>query len=279
MPAGSRNYLSRVKRALLTAFLLRSDQAHPAGGRTTHICVMVALVGLFLAGGLVMFVQPEFIAAPLLPDIGSVFWLGAAGLYLLERVVSVVSGWPLRRKALEHSFLMRHPVLLVLTLLLLLLVITLMEPTFLALPQIDIRWADLHLEVARPGLGGTGLQAAVTTLLLIAALPLMTILLWPVRFWRGVQEVRGDHPSLRERLRGWQRGLSDRWHHLRWNLWPAFQEGWPEFKAQFMAGLRNEDARDESLDFDEEPSRNDPCPCGSGNKYKRCHGDPTRQDG
>jgi len=25
------------------------------------------------------------------------------------------------------------------------------------------------------------------------------------------------------------------------------------------------------------PSRNAPCPCGSGRKYKRCHGDPTKQ--
>jgi preprotein translocase subunit SecA len=26
-----------------------------------------------------------------------------------------------------------------------------------------------------------------------------------------------------------------------------------------------------------EPSRNAPCPCGSGRKYKRCHGDPARR--
>ncbi|QPC31718.1 UPF0149 family protein [Caldimonas thermodepolymerans] len=26
-----------------------------------------------------------------------------------------------------------------------------------------------------------------------------------------------------------------------------------------------------------EPGRNDPCPCGSGKKYKKCHGDPSRQ--
>jgi preprotein translocase subunit SecA len=26
-----------------------------------------------------------------------------------------------------------------------------------------------------------------------------------------------------------------------------------------------------------EPSRNAPCPCGSGRKYKRCHGDPSRK--
>ncbi|HKR52495.1 MAG TPA: SEC-C metal-binding domain-containing protein [Pseudonocardiaceae bacterium] len=26
---------------------------------------------------------------------------------------------------------------------------------------------------------------------------------------------------------------------------------------------------------DQEPSRNAPCPCGSGKKYKRCHGAPT----
>lgn len=25
-----------------------------------------------------------------------------------------------------------------------------------------------------------------------------------------------------------------------------------------------------------EPGRNDPCPCGSGLKYKRCHGDPSQ---
>ncbi|MFN2534286.1 MAG: SEC-C metal-binding domain-containing protein [Pseudonocardiaceae bacterium] len=25
----------------------------------------------------------------------------------------------------------------------------------------------------------------------------------------------------------------------------------------------------------EEPARNAPCPCGSGRKYKRCHGAPT----
>ena len=25
------------------------------------------------------------------------------------------------------------------------------------------------------------------------------------------------------------------------------------------------------------PSRNQPCPCGSGRKYKRCHGDPTHK--
>ncbi len=25
------------------------------------------------------------------------------------------------------------------------------------------------------------------------------------------------------------------------------------------------------------PGRNDPCPCGSGRKFKRCHGDPARR--
>ncbi len=27
---------------------------------------------------------------------------------------------------------------------------------------------------------------------------------------------------------------------------------------------------------EQEPGRNDPCPCGSGQKYKKCHGDPAR---
>ncbi|MGH3926498.1 MAG: SEC-C metal-binding domain-containing protein [Pseudonocardiaceae bacterium] len=25
----------------------------------------------------------------------------------------------------------------------------------------------------------------------------------------------------------------------------------------------------------QEPARNEPCPCGSGKKYKRCHGAPS----
>ena len=31
---------------------------------------------------------------------------------------------------------------------------------------------------------------------------------------------------------------------------------------------------EESEDAYANVSRNDPCPCGSGKKYKRCHGDP-----
>jgi preprotein translocase subunit SecA len=29
---------------------------------------------------------------------------------------------------------------------------------------------------------------------------------------------------------------------------------------------------DEPIQVEEEPGRNDPCPCGSGKKYKKCHG-------
>ena len=32
----------------------------------------------------------------------------------------------------------------------------------------------------------------------------------------------------------------------------------------------------EPLRREEKPERNDPCPCGSGKKYKKCHGDPAR---
>lgn len=27
----------------------------------------------------------------------------------------------------------------------------------------------------------------------------------------------------------------------------------------------------------QKPGRNEPCPCGSGLKYKKCHGDPLKQ--
>ncbi|WP_395104624.1 SEC-C metal-binding domain-containing protein [Actinomadura sp. SCN-SB] len=35
----------------------------------------------------------------------------------------------------------------------------------------------------------------------------------------------------------------------------------------------SEDAKDEYAGV----SRNDPCPCGSGKKFKRCHGDPRNR--
>lgn len=45
-----------------------------------------------------------------------------------------------------------------------------------------------------------------------------------------------------------------------------------DFVAEFKA---NESSTKEkySPHFKETPHRNDPCPCGSGKKYKRCHGE------
>ena len=31
-------------------------------------------------------------------------------------------------------------------------------------------------------------------------------------------------------------------------------------------------ARPETRRVEQQPGRNDPCPCGSGRKYKKCHG-------
>ena len=35
---------------------------------------------------------------------------------------------------------------------------------------------------------------------------------------------------------------------------------------------RNIGPRVETVRKEAEPGRNDPCPCGSGKKYKKCHG-------
>ncbi|HKK27257.1 MAG TPA: preprotein translocase subunit SecA [Gemmatimonadota bacterium] len=63
------------------------------------------------------------------------------------------------------------------------------------------------------------------------------------------------------------------------------EEGEPAYAATGVATSAAEGAQaqaapgsgrvvrpDEPLDVDEEPGRNDPCPCGSGKKYKKCHG-------
>jgi preprotein translocase subunit SecA len=33
-----------------------------------------------------------------------------------------------------------------------------------------------------------------------------------------------------------------------------------------------EERKHQPVTADKEPGRNDPCPCGSGKKYKKCHG-------
>jgi preprotein translocase subunit SecA len=43
-------------------------------------------------------------------------------------------------------------------------------------------------------------------------------------------------------------------------------------RSQGGDGGRNVVRPDEPLEVEEEPGRNDPCPCGSGKKYKKCHG-------
>jgi preprotein translocase subunit SecA len=35
---------------------------------------------------------------------------------------------------------------------------------------------------------------------------------------------------------------------------------------------RGEERSREPITVEDEPGRNDPCPCGSGKKYKKCHG-------
>jgi preprotein translocase subunit SecA len=42
------------------------------------------------------------------------------------------------------------------------------------------------------------------------------------------------------------------------------------------AGTRVETAQED--DIYAGVSRNEPCPCGSGRKFKRCHGDPARRN-
>ncbi|MFW6201792.1 MAG: SEC-C metal-binding domain-containing protein, partial [Gemmatimonadota bacterium] len=35
---------------------------------------------------------------------------------------------------------------------------------------------------------------------------------------------------------------------------------------------KGEDGKPQPITTEDEPGRNDPCPCGSGKKYKKCHG-------
>ena len=34
----------------------------------------------------------------------------------------------------------------------------------------------------------------------------------------------------------------------------------------------SDESTNEPITVEDEPGRNDPCPCGSGKKYKKCHG-------
>ncbi|TVP55071.1 MAG: preprotein translocase subunit SecA [Gemmatimonadales bacterium] len=45
--------------------------------------------------------------------------------------------------------------------------------------------------------------------------------------------------------------------------------------ATLQTNRGEESGPQEPVTVDDEPGRNDPCPCGSGKKYKKCHGSPT----
>ncbi len=43
-------------------------------------------------------------------------------------------------------------------------------------------------------------------------------------------------------------------------------------RLQTNRGDSGSSSPNEPVTVEDEPGRNDPCPCGSGEKYKRCHG-------
>jgi preprotein translocase subunit SecA len=52
-----------------------------------------------------------------------------------------------------------------------------------------------------------------------------------------------------------------------------------QYSAPTVDGEGEVEERVESSDGKgEKVSRNAPCPCGSGKKYKRCHGDPRQSE-
>lgn len=50
----------------------------------------------------------------------------------------------------------------------------------------------------------------------------------------------------------------------------------PVILHEFHGIALDERSPDNLLSGDAEPGRNEPCPCGSGQKYRNCHGDPAR---
>jgi len=54
--------------------------------------------------------------------------------------------------------------------------------------------------------------------------------------------------------------------------WANIVKEWDDLFGKVYSDLNKERALGEAID---KAGRNDPCPCGSGQKYKRCHGDPS----
>jgi uncharacterized protein YecA (UPF0149 family) len=48
--------------------------------------------------------------------------------------------------------------------------------------------------------------------------------------------------------------------------------GPPPTDVSKLATNRGEERKQQPVHAAAEPGRNDPCPCGSGKKYKKCHG-------
>jgi len=50
------------------------------------------------------------------------------------------------------------------------------------------------------------------------------------------------------------------------------QKAKPREQREAEEKLIKETPKVEAIKADQAPGRNDPCPCGSGQKYKKCHG-------
>jgi preprotein translocase subunit SecA len=56
---------------------------------------------------------------------------------------------------------------------------------------------------------------------------------------------------------------------------PAEDGGTTRSRSGAGAGGRDGSRGEATVSGSAQPSRNRPCPCGSGRKYKQCHGSPT----
>ncbi len=59
--------------------------------------------------------------------------------------------------------------------------------------------------------------------------------------------------------------------------WVAILPAAVREKYEFWLPLRRAEAQVSQAAFSQKVGRNEPCPCGSGKKYKKCHGAPESQ--
>lgn len=209
----SPRHIGQQLRDLIEAvFLLRREDAASYQARLWHGILLITTAFLILGGLFLLLLSPTDRPTPT-GALGGLALTGALGIFLLERIISLLYGYPLKSARMEESFLMRHPLVALLLTACLHLVAALSTDALILLR----------------GSAASGPEKVVGMLLLgLAAGPFWALLLHVRQAFQKAGKLRqqrkqasseadkqADKQDEEDHIQGWRKQLQQLWEFLR----------------------------------------------------------------